>query len=113
MLTEFCQEDTLVITNTLFQLHRRRLYTWTSPDGQHQNQIAYILCRQKWRISIQSAKSRPGTDCGSDGELLIAKFRLKLKRVGITTRPFMYDLNQILIPRKAINPFILTSDPLD
>ena len=43
-LTEFCQENTLVIANTLFQQHRRRLYTWTSPDGQHQNQIDYILC---------------------------------------------------------------------
>ena len=45
--------------------------------------------------SIQSAKIRPGADCGSDHELLIAKFRLKLKKVGITTRPFRYDLNQI------------------
>ena len=43
-LAEFCQENTLVIANTLFQQHKRRLYTWTSPDGQHQNQIHYILC---------------------------------------------------------------------
>ena len=48
-LIEFCQENTLVIANTLFQLHKRRLYTWTSPDGQHQNQIEYILCSQRWR----------------------------------------------------------------
>ena len=48
----------------------------------------------KWRSSIQSAKTRPGTDCGSDHEL-IAKFRRKLKKVGKTTRPFRYDLNQI------------------
>ena len=48
-----------------------------------------------WRSSIQSAKTRPGADCGSDHELLIAKFRLKLKKVGKTTRPFRYDLNQI------------------
>ena len=46
--------------------------------------------------SIQSAKTRLGVDCGSDHELLIAKFRLKLKKVGKTTRPFRYDLNQIL-----------------
>ena len=45
-LTEFCQENTLVIANTFFQQHKRRLYTWTSPDGQHQNQIDYILCSQ-------------------------------------------------------------------
>ena len=81
--------------NTLFQQHKRRLYTWTSPGGQHQNQIDYILCSQRWRSSIQSAKTRLGADCGSDHELLIAKFRLKLKKVGKTTRPFRYDLNQI------------------
>ena len=75
-LIEFCQENTLVIANTLFQQHKRRLYTWTSPEGRHQNQIDYILCSQRWRSSIQSAKTRLGADCGSDYELLIAKFRL-------------------------------------
>ena len=60
-----------------------------------QNQIDYILCSQRWRSSIQSAKTRWGADCGSDHELPIAKFRLKLKKVGKTTRPFSYDLNQI------------------
>ena len=55
----------------------------------------YILCSQRWRSFIQSAKTRPGADCGSDHELLIAKFRLKLKKVGKTTRPFKYDLNQM------------------
>ena len=64
-LTEFCQENTLVIGNTLFQQHKRRLYTWTSSDGQYQNKIDYILCSQIWRSSIQSAKARPGADCGS------------------------------------------------
>ena len=49
----------------------------------------------RWRISIQSAKTRPGADCGSDHEHLIAKFRLKLKKSEKTTRPFRYDLNQI------------------
>ena len=79
----------------LFPQHKKRLYTWTSPDGQHWNQIDYILCSQRWRGSIQSAKTRPEADCGSDHELLIAKFRLKLKEVGKITRPFRYDLNQI------------------
>ena len=67
----------------------------TSPDGQYQNQIDYILCSQRQRSSTQSAKTRPGADCGSDHEILIAKFRLKLKKVGEITRPFRYDLNQI------------------
>ena len=54
-----------------------------------------FLCIQRWRNSTQSAKTRPGSDCDSDHELLIAKFRLKLKKLGKTTRPFRYDLNQI------------------
>ena len=51
-LTEFCQDNALVIANTFFQQHKRRLYTWTSPDGQHRNQIDYILCSQRWRNPI-------------------------------------------------------------
>ena len=83
------------IANTVFQQHKRRLYTRTSPDSQHWNQTDYILCSQRWRSSIQSTKTRPGADCGSDHGLFIAKFRLKLKKVGKTTRLFRYDLNQI------------------
>ena len=94
-LTEFCQENTLVIANTLSQQHKRRLYTWASPDGQYQNQIDYVLCSRRWRRSIQSVKTRPGANCGLDHQLIIAKFRLKLKKAGKTTRPFRYDLNQI------------------
>ena len=92
-LIEFCRENALVITNTLFQQHKRRFYTWTLPDGQHQNQIDCILCSQIWRSSMQSAKSRPQADCGSYYKLLIAKCRLKLKKVGKTANPFRYDLN--------------------
>ena len=89
---EFCKENALVIANTLFQQHKRRLYTWTSPDGQHRNQTDYILCSQRWRSFIQSAKTR----------LTVAQIMnsllpnsLKLKKVGKTNRPFRYDLNQI------------------
>ena len=64
-------------------------------DRQYRNQTGYIFCSQRWRSSIQSAKTRLGADCGSDHEVLIAKFRLKLKKVGKTTRPFRYYLNQI------------------
>ena len=85
-LTEFFQEMALVRANTLFQQHKRRLYTrcrqGTSPGVQYRNHIDYILCSQRWRSSIQSAKTRLGADCESDHELLIAKFRLKLKKVG-------------------------------
>ena len=88
-------QNTLVIANTLFQQHKGRLYTWTSPDGQNRYQMDDILCSQRWTSSIQSAKTRPGADCGLDQELLIAKFRLQLKKVGKTTRLFRYNLNQI------------------
>ena len=64
-----------------------------STDWFHQTD--YILCNQRWRSSIQSAKTRPGANCGSDHELLTVKFRLKLKKVEKTTRPFRYNLNQI------------------
>ena len=93
--TQDCQENALVIANDLFQKHKRRLYTWLSPDGQYQNQFDYILYSQRWRSSIKSAKTRLGSGYGSDYELLIGKFRLKLKKVGKTTRPFKYNLNQI------------------
>ena len=77
------------------QQSKKQLYTWTSPDGQYQNQIDYVLCSQRWRSSVQSPKTRPGPDWGSDHELLIAKFRLKLKKIGKATRSFRYDLNKI------------------
>ena len=55
--------------------------------------------------SIESTKTRPGADCGSDHELLITKFRLKLKKVGKTTRPFRYDPNQIPYTVEVRNRF--------
>ena len=64
-LTEFCQENALVIANTLFQQHKRRLYTCASPDGQHQNQFDYILCSQRWRSSIQSFPSPTPGACSN------------------------------------------------
>ena len=100
-LIECCQENALVIANSLFQQHKRRLYTWTSPDGQHRNQTNYILCSQRWRSSIQSAKTRLGTGCGSDHELLIAKFRLKLKKVGKTTQRRQWQPTPVLLPGKS------------
>ena len=92
-ITEFCQENALVIADTLFQQHKTLQMDIT--NGQYWNQIDYILCSQRWRSFIQSAKTRAGADCGLEDELLIAKFRFKLRKVGKTTRPFMYDLNQI------------------
>ena len=79
--------------------HKQNLvYTWTSPDGKHRYQNDYILCSQRWRSSIQSAKTRPGVDSGSDHELFIEEFIevwIKLKKVGNTIRSFKYDPNKI------------------
>ena len=94
-LTEFCQENVLVIANYLFQQHKRRLYTWTSPDGQYQYQTGYIICSWRWRSSIHSAKIKIRSWLWLRSWTPIDKFRFKLKKVGKTTRRFRYDLNKI------------------
>ena len=76
-LTEFCQENTLIIANT------REDSTWTSSDGQYKIRLI-IFSAARDGEAIQSAKTRSGADCGSDHEHLIAKLRLKLKKVGKT-----------------------------
>ena len=81
-LIEFCQENTLVIANTFFQQHKGRLYTGTSPGGQHRNQIDYLLCSQRWRSSNTVSKNKTRSWLWLRHELLIAKFRLKLKKWG-------------------------------
>ena len=89
-------KNTVVIAHILFQQHKRGLYTWVSPDGQYQNQIDYILCSQRWRSSIESAKTRPGADCGSHHELHIAEFRLKLEKVGETLLYCLWGFSKML-----------------
>ena len=81
--------------NTLFQQPKRQLYTWISPDVNTEIRLIIFFAAED-RETLQSSKTRLGADCGSDYQLLIAKFRLKLKKVGKATRPFRYDLNQIL-----------------
>lgn len=78
-LIQFVADNNMVISNTVFQHHPRRLYTWTSPDGQYRNQIDYILVRSRWRTSIRNVHTLPGADCGSDHQLLISKMHLKLR----------------------------------
>ena len=95
-LTEFCQENARFIVSTLFNNTKEdSTHGPRPPDGQYWNQIDYILCSQRWKSSVQSVKTRLGDGCGSDHELLIAKFKLQLKKVGETSRPFRNDLNQI------------------
>ena len=93
-LMESCQENALVTANTLFQQHKRRLYTWTSPEVNSEIRLI-IFFAAKDGEALYSQKTRLGADCGSNHELLIAKFKLKLKKIWKTTRPFRNDLNQI------------------
>ncbi|CAF1413680.1 unnamed protein product [Adineta steineri] len=94
-LIEFCQDNHMVITNTCFKQPKRRLYTWTTPNGQHRDQIDYILCNRRWKSSIKSVKTRPGADCGTDHELLLACFRIKLKQHQKSTQTSKPDLQNI------------------
>ncbi|XP_071628651.1 craniofacial development protein 2-like [Temnothorax longispinosus] len=78
-LLQFCIDNNYCITNTTYKQHIRRLFTWTSPDGRTKNQTDYILIRSRWRTSILSVKTLPGADCGSDHQLLVCGFRIKLQ----------------------------------
>ena len=92
-LIEFCQENALVITKPSSNNTRE-----DSIHGHHQmvnTEIKLIIFFAAKDGEAVYSQQRPGADCGSDYELLISKFRLKLKKVGKTTRPFRYDLNQI------------------
>ena len=99
-LTEFCQENVLVIANTLFQQHKRTLYMDVTRWPTLKSDWLYSL-QPKMRCSIQSAKTRPEADCGSDHELLIAKFRLKVKKMGKTTRLIKLLL---ILPKSKVLP---------
>ncbi|CAF3287483.1 unnamed protein product [Rotaria socialis] len=91
-LIEFYQVNLLIITNICFQQPKRRLYTWTSPSGQHRNQIDYILCNRRWKSSITSVKTRPDADCGTGHELILAKLKIKLKRPKKVSKAVKRDL---------------------
>lgn len=78
-LIQFCIENTFAITNSMYEHHKRRLYTWRSPDGRTKNQIDFILIKQRWKSSIKTSKTLPSADCGSDHQLLMCDFIGKLK----------------------------------
>ena len=78
--------------NTHFQHHPRRLYTWTTPEGLQRNQIDFVLTPRRWFSSVTNVKTYPGADCGSDHELLLAKLKVKLKRLKKEPPPLRYDL---------------------
>ena len=94
-LVEFCAENELTITNTLFKQPNRRLYTWTSPDGNSRNQIDYIICQRRWKSSVLSVKTRPGADCGTDHELLEARLSVRFKKLKRQIKTIKLDLDDI------------------
>ncbi|GFS09706.1 endonuclease-reverse transcriptase [Elysia marginata] len=94
-LVDFCIENEFAICNTIFENHPRRLFTWTSPDGNTKNQINYILVDKRWKTSVRTAKTLPSADCGSDHELLMSEIKLRLKMKKKVNRPVRYDLSWI------------------
>lgn len=94
-LIDFCVSNNLAVMNTFFKMHKRRLFTWTSPDKNTKNQIDYVICQQRWKSSICRVSTRPGADCGSDHNLLVAEVKVKLKSIQQTKRKIKFDLGKI------------------
>ncbi len=94
-LIDFCTRNQLAVMNTFFQNHKRKLYTWTSPNGIHKNQIDFICVCQWWISSIITVKTKPGVDCGTDHELLMCKFKIKLRKKRRQPLAPKFDLTSI------------------
>ena len=95
LFENFCVTNELVVSNTTFQQHPRRLYTWTSPGDRVRNQIDYILIGRRWRTTILVTKTRPSVDCGSGHQLLVAKLKIKLRQKKRRSVPVRYDTETI------------------
>ena len=92
-LSEFCVANGLAIANMMFTQHAHKLYRWISPDGRTRNQIDYIIIPRRWMSSCKSCKTLPGADCGTDHQLLMAKFKTKLKTSKRKPTTPCYDLS--------------------
>ena len=95
LLVDFCLANRLTITNTIFQRHPRREYTWISPNGFVRNQIDYIIVSSRWKSSIKIAKTLPGANIGRDHRLLISDLRIKLKMTKSSPKPRRFDLQHL------------------
>lgn len=109
-LLEFCRENKLWISNTQFDHHPRCKYTWTSPDGLHRNQIDFFMIQQRWKSNITNCRAYPGADCDTDHNLVMATWRMKLKRLPKQSPPLRFDLetsetNMLLISATALMHF--------
>ena len=94
-MVDFCSRNSLVVMNTISKQHARRLYIWKSPDKITRNQIDYILCTGRWKSSIKRVTTIPVEDCGTDHNLLIAIFKIKLKKTKRNKTSQKYDLEKI------------------
>ena len=94
-LVEFCDEQKLVIMNTLFKNHKRRKYTWISPGGDIRNQIDYILTSARWKTNVMNCCTYPSADCGTDHQLLMAKIKLRFKNTKREAPPLRFDMHNI------------------
>ena len=94
-MLEFCDSNELRIMNTWFEQPKRRLYTWTTPDGKHRNQIDYVLVNKRWKSTIKDVRTRPGADCGTDHEIIVATLQLKLKKLKRGKRLTSFDCKGI------------------
>ena len=83
-LIEFCPENQLIIANTYFKQHPRKLYTWKSPDGKNRNQMDYILISKRFRNCVKQAKTYPGADINSDHNPLLIKMKIQLEKLNKT-----------------------------
>ena len=92
-LIEFCQQSKLIITNTYFKQHPRKLYTWKSPDGDTRNQIDYILINKRFRNCVKQAKTYPGSDINSDHNPVVVKMKIQLKKLNKTNRKQQLDFS--------------------
>ena len=92
-LIQFCQEENLIVTNTFYQHHKRRLYTWMSPGDQHRNQIDFILVKNRFKNHVKDVRTYPGADVMSDHNLLVTKLKLKLKLPEKSQRQDSYEVN--------------------
>jgi len=95
MLFQWCKANSMIVTNTWFMNHKRRRYTWVSPDKHTRNQIDYILINKRFRNGIEQSMSYPGADCGSDHTLVMAKLHIKLRKLKVSKQAPKYQLNKL------------------
>ena len=92
-LVEFCTEHNLIIANTWFKNHKRRLYTWKNPGDTERYQIDYIMVRQRFRNQVLNCKTFPGADVDSDNNLLVMNCGLELKKLQKSGNLRRWDLD--------------------